>query len=320
MILLPDLQRFAQKLLGGIHSLILDAREITSPYSGVVDMPDGTKSFWGLSKKAVGQSLPWLGLMLLFARPSALQHRSRALISAAVLVLVFAFPFLVRGWHGGMSSNMRYFLPVMPVVAILAAVALRDLLNRSPSLARSLLWAVPFGFVLSFAWATFLPTGLAGAHQMLALYVFLATALVCLVAAFVSRIPVAHATLLVAGAAIGVSVFNTMTDTAVSQFRRENRTVLTDVTQGFDGRILIYDKLLRSALLDPDQIVAVPQTFSDGPDSDLVAAAIEAGYRVLMPDIWAEEFTQTYPGYEWFDVEGPVDVAEVIRAPEGVRE
>ena len=47
------------------------------------------------------------------------------------------------------------------------------------------------------------------------------------------------------------------------------------------------------------------------PDEALVRAALAGGYRVLMREKWAVEFTGRYDAYSWRDTEGPVDLAEV---------
>ncbi|MEM8804030.1 MAG: hypothetical protein AAGF55_16005, partial [Pseudomonadota bacterium] len=41
-VLVPELQRMAVKYANGVMRLVVDARQIPSPFSGVMDMPDGT--------------------------------------------------------------------------------------------------------------------------------------------------------------------------------------------------------------------------------------------------------------------------------------
>ena len=108
-------------------------------------VPDGTRSFWGLSKKALGQSLPWLGLLALLLRPQLWQGRSRSFTCALIFTALFMLPFLIRSWHGGMSSNMRYFLPALPVLSILAATLIHDLLDRDEARAANLIPAILLG-------------------------------------------------------------------------------------------------------------------------------------------------------------------------------
>lgn len=313
--LVPELQRLGLKYLTGIVRLIVDAREIPSQFSGVQDMADGTRSFWGLSKKALGQSLPWLGVLLVLFRPRARVGQGREIVSGVVLCLLFTLPFLLRNWHGGMSSNMRYFLPVLPVLSILAVVALRHLVAEDRALIRTLGLAIFVGFASSFAWMMATPSALAGAHQIWALYVFGVVVLASLAWLVVPSQPATKTVLLVAGLGIGVSGFNTGTDTLISQLRRGQNEVLTDLSQGYDGKALLYGAQLRSAFQSPDQIVAAPQIGAALPDIKLLQAAFANGYRVLMPQSFAEPLIAAYPEYRWQPAPGPVDLVEVFVGP-----
>ncbi|MEO0946129.1 MAG: glycosyltransferase family 39 protein [Pseudomonadota bacterium] len=271
-VFVPEVQRMAVKYANGVMRLVVDARQIPSPFSGVMDMPDGTRSFWGLSKKALGQSLPWLGVLLILLRPRAWAGQGREIASAAALCVLFTLPFLLRNWHGGMSSNMRYFLPVLPVISILAVVALRHLLNGDRELIRTVLLAVLVGLASSFAWMMVTPSALAGAHQIWALYVFGVAVLASLAWVVVPSLPATKTTLLVAGFGIGVSVFNTATDTLISQLRRGQNEVLVDLSSAYEGKALIYGAQLRSAFQSPDQILAAPQIGAALPETRLATA------------------------------------------------
>lgn len=311
--LVPEVQRLVMRLVAGVSRLIVDARGIESSFADVKDMPDGTRSFWGLSKKALGQSLPWLGLLVVLLHPRVWAGRRRAIACALIFCFVFMLPFLMRSWHGGMSSNMRYFLPVLPVVSILAALVIRELLAMGDGQLRPFALAILLGGASSFLWMILTPSGLAGAHQIWALYVFVVVLVVAFVSAFVPNVTVARLTLLVAGLGIGVSVFNTATDTLVSQLRRAQNEVLTDVSNGYDGKMVIYGAMMRSAMIKPDQVVASAQVGATMPDIALVSAALAQAYRVLMPEDWARIFADTHAGYRWEPTDGPVeDLVEVF--------
>ena len=312
VVLVPDVQKMALKYANGVLRLIVDAREIPSRFSGVMDMPDGTRSFWGLSKKALGQSLPWLGVLLVLLRPKAWGGQGREIASAVMLCLLFTLPFLLRNWHGGMSSNMRYFLPILPVISILAVVAMRHLIGDDRAMIRTVLLAILLGLASSFAWMMVTPSALAGAHQIWALYVFGVVALASLAWSIVPSQPATKTALFVAGVGIGVSVFNTATDTLISQLRRGHNEVLTDLSSAFEGKALIYGAQLRSAFQSPDQFVAAPQIGANLPDIDLMQAAYSSGYRVLMPQDFAELLVAEYPEFRWQPAEGPVELVEVF--------
>lgn len=299
----------------GLWSLVVDARAIESPLAAIQAMPDGTVSFWGLSKKALGQSMPWLGLLGLLATPWLWRQHRRALTSIAVLVAIWSFPFLVRSWHGGMSSNMRYFLPLFPVLSVLGAALMRELAARAGD-ARALARGGLAGALLALSWTLLHPTGLAGAQQMLATWAFGAVLLASLAAGFAQARAATGLALLLAGVGVGMAVFNTAADTVISQIRREFGRPLSDVTARVPGKALIYTAMLRSALIDPEQIVAVPHWQANGPDEALIRRALEEGYRVWMPEGLAESLLLQHPGYRIGErLAEPVPLTEIVTAP-----
>lgn len=307
----PPLRSIAADYVVGGFRLMVDARSTYSAPAGIVPMPDGTTLFWGLAKKALAQSLPWLGLLFLLTQPGFWRERARSNVIVLIFVAIFSFPFAINAWHGGMSSNMRYFLPLLPFVSVLGAMLLKELVVGSAGRIRLLGASTLAGLAASFLWAASAPTGLAGAHQIWSLYLFVAVAASAIVAAHLRRPGTALVVIVAGGMGIGTAVFNTASDTLTSQLRRDGGRVLTDLSVGYTGKVLVYDVLLRSAFIDRDQVVALRSHAGAVPDEALVRAALAGGYRVLMREKWAVEFTGRYDAYSWRDTEGPVDLAEV---------
>ncbi len=312
VIALPPLRNIALQWASGAFDLLIDSRGIEPGRGDVQRLADGTTAFWGLPKKAMAQSLPWLGILVLLFSPTAWKKSPRTFAIFLLFAAIFTFPFLIRSWHGGLSLNMRYFLPLTPLLSVMGAALILDLGKEFSNAKRLLLWSGIFGFLVSALWTILLPSSIAGAHQILSLYLFAFLAVLAFAAIFAKQ-ALARPLFLVSGLAIGISVFNTLTDTALAQLRREGRGVLVDFDSRYDGKVLIYETMLRSALLDPDQIVAISQPSRGGADVALVEAALQNGYRVLMPDLMAEAFANAHPHLTWEDVEGPVDLAEVRR-------
>jgi hypothetical protein len=78
-------------------------------------------------KKALLQSLPYAAAILILA-PRLWRGPDRAAVTFCVLLIGLGIlPFAFGRWHGGASTNMRYFLNFVPVLAILTAVALREI-------------------------------------------------------------------------------------------------------------------------------------------------------------------------------------------------
>lgn len=150
LLLIPALDPLKQGLyrLGtGTYTLWIDLR-VKGGGGQATLHPDGTLTVFGLYKKAVAQSLPWMAIIgvLLVRKP---QPETRAgLIFCALAIAVWTPLFARTSWHGGFATNMRYFLPVVPFVCILAASAWCAL----PSLTRRatiLCWMA--GIALTFA-------------------------------------------------------------------------------------------------------------------------------------------------------------------------
>lgn len=144
ILAVPALRDSVGDYLRGLYVLLVDLRFSSDPRHGVIRGEDGSVSFWGVSKKALGQSLPWLGLLAILAvhRWDLRQRYGIALLGLTTALWIL--PFARTEWHGGFGSNMRYLLPVLPHLAILTALAWR----RTEAEAGEVL---PFGAVLKHA-------------------------------------------------------------------------------------------------------------------------------------------------------------------------
>lgn len=289
--LVPEVNRFTRRLMHGISVLIIDATKTIDPRPGVQLQENGTMLFWGLPKKALGQSAPWIGcLLVMFAWPWG--ARRRAIACVLILTALWMFPFLIRSWHGGLSLNMRYFLPVLPALCILTAWLLTELIGeRVP---RVFLYAGLGGFAASTMWALVHPTGIAGSHQILSTYVFLA---IC-VATFVAGVAHTHTSSVVVMCAcfgIGFAASTTVSDNILAQGAR------SDTMHDFSsetGRDVVFDIFARSVFRDPNQIFALPHWRNETADPDFVSAVLSDGYRVLMHQTRATGFVQQYPRFQ----------------------
>ncbi|MEO1253030.1 MAG: hypothetical protein AAFW81_11880 [Pseudomonadota bacterium] len=122
----------------GLWVLIVDIQAYDgAPRPGEGKNAYGYWEFWGLPKKALLQSMPWLILALApiigFFRGEKTSAQGLLLIFAAAPITFFA----LNSWHGGMGYNLRYYLPAAPFLAILSADGLnmlRPVFERRPSL------------------------------------------------------------------------------------------------------------------------------------------------------------------------------------------
>jgi hypothetical protein len=84
--------------------------------------------FYGGLKRAFLQSLPYLGLLPLMI--AGVRGYSPKASAYSLFLSVSAFwiaPFALTEWHGGLSFNMRYFVPLLPFVSVASAAAIQEL-------------------------------------------------------------------------------------------------------------------------------------------------------------------------------------------------
>ncbi|MEM9198495.1 MAG: glycosyltransferase family 39 protein, partial [Pseudomonadota bacterium] len=229
-------------LAHGVHALIFDMTVVQDPRAGVVAHANGTMSFWGLWKKALGQSLPWIGLLVVLAlRPGPARLRP-ALRLLAIACVVWSLPFAMRAWHGGLGSNMRYLLPVLPALSILAVLALQRLPPATVRAGTLAIWGA-LGFLTALVWSRLAPSGWAGAHQILPLYAFLAMIAAGIWAGISGRSIPARLTF---AASLGIAAFlGPYADLATAQARR----------MAIEQRNAVYAEILpaRSLFIGPPE-------------------------------------------------------------------
>ena len=118
------------RLLHGLYVLLIDIQAFAGgDRIGQTKDQYGYWNFWGLPKKALIQSMPYLALIIL---PVAGFFKGIKTRSTSYLLLFAAAPicfFALNSWHGGMAFNLRYYLPAVPFLLVLAADGLTDLRN-----------------------------------------------------------------------------------------------------------------------------------------------------------------------------------------------
>lgn len=130
---------FFRKLLQGFYFLVVDiqAFDPADLRRGIGRDPFGYWSFWGIPKKALLQSLPFAALALVpitaFLRKNDMRAHALPLLTIAGVIALFS----LNAFHGGMTFNMRYFLPAVPFIALLCAYglsSLRPVMRQRPKL------------------------------------------------------------------------------------------------------------------------------------------------------------------------------------------
>ncbi|WP_306120149.1 MULTISPECIES: hypothetical protein [unclassified Roseitalea] len=134
-------------LLWNAYVLVADLQWIDDErfQDGMVRLDSGWIVFWGTSKAALLQSVPFAVLALVPAARFLAGERARDHALPLAMIGAYITFYSLNQWHGGYASAMRYFLPALPFLAILSALALRRIAASAPlwddSMRRTLLWS-----------------------------------------------------------------------------------------------------------------------------------------------------------------------------------
>lgn len=286
VLLVSPVREAAGKYLSGAWALLADSTTIVDPRPGVVAQADGTLSFWGLWKKALGQSMPWLGLLLLALHQQTTESQRRVGRFLLIACFVWSLPFFFGAWHGGMGSNMRYFLPLVPMLCVYSAGLLLDFI-RSIAGGRILLrWGAIGGMVLLIGWTMFHRSGLGGAQQILSTYVFLAIALLALAAGFTwaRQTQVRQIALAAIGGGLAFSAAFLLSDFMRAQQTREAAVRVSTMTRALPDNSLVYApaRFVSDWSLKKGNTIALPHPQNAQIDTKLVETALSIGHRVFI--------------------------------------
>lgn len=293
------LRDFIRDYLTGAWSILVDARTIDDPRSGVIRDGD-VLLFWGLVKKALGQSLPWLGVLLVLAAKPFTGQRRRMLTIALVILGIWTFPFLLTAWHGGLGSNMRYLLPVLPLICALGAAAFSELWELASGTRKRALAGAGAGVAAVALWGVVGPAHLAGAQQIMATYLFLATVLACLLLVVVKdrRAMLAGVAFFLVTAGFSVSAIFCVFDTGVDQGKRYLNDRSSREMSPLPGPGLFHGppEWFSFAIGRPEMIVGISSSTTGAEvDMELIREALDAGYGVYTHADTADELSRLEP-------------------------
>ncbi|MDG1368960.1 MAG: glycosyltransferase family 39 protein [Paracoccaceae bacterium] len=256
----------------------------STPTDGVI--------FYFTLKKALAQSMPWLGVLpvlWLIGRNAQISERRFISLLAIVAPTLLLF-FASREWHGGLSSNLRYLLALAPVFAVGAVIAV----SRLPSSSN---WGWLSGSAAIIALSVlFLTTSDILAfkviiEQRLPPLLFGGLALISILAVFSPvRLQPAIGALARGGfaAAIVMAVFTAFVGDVLTNFNRReiavDRAAMVAKTPpqslvysgGFAGSWPVFEK--------PDVVLAAPNRLTGEVADDLTPLALNNGWRVFADD------------------------------------
>ena len=297
----PTLREFVVKYAYGAWVLFVDAGAVTDTRAGVMRRPDGVLYFWGFVKKALGQSLPWAGLLLLWLGGDRSAKQNRMLVVVALFSFLWSFPFVVTAWHGGLGSNMRYLLPILPLLAVACAGGWFRLAERVGIRGRDLFVGVIAGISLILIWAWCTPSGMAGAQQIMSTWLLAAVCFSAIAVGAAGRLGgtwLSRQAQVVGVLAISVSITFGLLDLYSSQRQRASNKRTSEMLAAIPEPSLIYGapELLTFQLERPQGLIALtPSTDSNEFDLELARAAIGQGYKVYAPAQSSAAIAQLVP-------------------------
>lgn len=183
-VLVPAIRNLVLQYAAGFYGMVIDIRTIRDPWIPQMVAQGGTILFSGYPKMAWGQSLPWLGILLFYVRSTESSAERKALAFGLLPTFFLTFPFILHEWHGGDSLEMRYFLPVVPVLSILVARAWIRLLAQADRGSSPVYFSL-FGSLCVilgiFAWLVLdQSSSLSALVQVLPMYALLTVSVACL--------------------------------------------------------------------------------------------------------------------------------------------
>ena len=321
ILLIPAASDWVARCWHGFLALVIDARYIDDQPSVLTEGPGQVMLVRGLVKKALGQSMPWIGLAAILLTGKVAERDRRMVVTLAILIATMTLPYISRSWHGGLANNMRYFLPALPPLCILCARLIPDLWSsvaKAPLFAVAGLWAT---IIVSLVWARLIPSGYSGVQHMLSTSVLLATALAALAAGASWRFQQAGRALTIAllGSGLILSMMSAASDFSVETQRRtafhSRAAALSQLPS--KSLIITYPEWLDRRTPGNGSIVSLRNPTSKQIDKKLVVDALDAGYRVFIisyefdaardvpAGVQAVQTAYTYPDGEFIELRRP---------------
>lgn len=286
---------FFLRLVNGIYFLVADiqAHDPADIRHGVFKDAHGYWSFWDLPKKALLQSLPFMALLAIPVI-AFFQNKNRNTHALSLLMIVGVISFFsMNAWHGGMTFNMRYFLPALPFIALMSADGLsrfRPVMKSHPNLMlRGVIGGAAAALFFYFLAPDMSPS-LATPSQLYPQLVLFALLLVAVTIYCLKRTSRFAVTML-SGAAIGYAAFLGAADAAGDMGLRAAKAPYDNAYAAFPDDALVLttaeDHLIKASL--NGVVVARPQA-GNAAQAVKLAALFEAANRcvyVLTPEAMA---------------------------------
>ena len=318
LLAFPATNTLLARFCRGFVALIIDMRTVEDHRVNVQPGPGGTVMFFFLAKKALGQSMPWIGLIMMLLTGGVAKAERRAVSTLLIFTATMVLPFVMLSWHGGGSSNMRYFLPVLPALSMICAMIILDLWRSVPNPIIFLSAGIWAALALGGAWVVLHPSGFIGLHQIVSTYVLLATAIAAVAAGASWRLRQGARKLAILLFAMGLlmSIGAALSDFRDSQIRRSSSLAISEAVERLPAKSLIIalPEWAVSRVGSNGALVADREPMTMPPDPRLIRDTLDAGYRIFIPNhtfrdaldlppgVAAVATSYTYPGGQMIEL------------------
>lgn len=297
--LVPQLGGGLMRVALGARALLIDATVITDSRASVVPMADGTLLFWGIAKKALGQSLPWLGLLAALPFLPWRDARRDAYLLCLFAIAAGLAPFLPGAWHGGLGANMRYLLPLLPLLAAVFARLWLDLAVRGGAARQCAVIGAVIGVGAVWLHLKYGAGGMAGAGQLMATWMLGGVALAGVAAGTLRSTAAARAGMIAGAAGVAAASLFGAYDLALSQARRAGLAAADRALSQIQPPSLLHGtpESFAFQIGRPDGLMAIGDAMTGRPDDALLRQAATRGYAVWINAAVAAGFVARNPGY-----------------------
>ena len=318
LLAFPATNTLLARFCRGFVALIIDMRTVEDHRVNVQPGPGGTVMFFFLAKKALGQSMPWIGLIMMMLTGGVAKAERRVVSTLLIFTATMVLPFVMLSWHGGGSSNMRYFLPVLPALSMICAMIILDLWRSVPNPIIFLSAGIWAALALGGAWVVLHPSGFIGLHQIVSTYVLLATAIAAVAAGASWRLRQGARKLAILLFAMGLlmSIGAALSDFRDSQIRRSSSLAISEAVERLPAKSLIIalPEWAVSRVGSNGALVADREPMTMPPDPRLIRDTLDAGYRIFIPNhtfrgaldlppgVAAVATSYTYPGGQMIEL------------------
>ena len=307
LVILPFTRDIIFQISRGLYVLLIDIQsyDYIDRQTGVIRFDGKWLIFFGNVKKAMFESLPFAGFLLLpVARLFQSENRSSYALCCVIPLAWFTF-YGYSQWHGGGGTNMRYFLPTLPFICILAAFAWKELRPKwKVSTPRSFRGTMIFSIIVIalsiflFFQETFLPFFFLIGGGMIFFYIAASISVIWII------FPKIHSQLRLTASVtfVGCLVIAFwgayLTDFNSSQARRyqdalENQMYFYDFIEPNALVISLKVTPLRFHLLRPDGLLARGKDVGTSIDFKLIDWALAQGRPVYLNGDLKQEFEKS---------------------------